>query len=64
MSGIFDEEINAKLTQMLKAQLEAELAGNQEFTCPICQGKAKWTRAENNKHLWIKCNDCGSKLIT
>lgn len=64
MSQVFDEEINAKLTQMLKAQLEAELAGNQEFTCPLCQGKAKWTRAEINKHLWIKCNDCGFKLIT
>ncbi len=64
MSGIFDEEINAKLIRMLEAQLKAELAGNQEFTCPLCQGKAKWTRAEINKHLWIKCNDCGFKLIT
>ena len=36
---------------MLEEQLKAELAGQQEFICPICKGKAKWARAESNHHL-------------
>lgn len=51
-----------KISHVLAAQLKAELEGEKEFTCPLCQGTAKWTRAEINKHLWIKCNDCGFKF--
>lgn len=49
---------------MLEEQLKAELAGQQEFICPICKGKAKWARAESNHHLWIQCHGCGFKLMT
>lgn len=48
--------------KMLDAQIEAEAAGEQEFTCPLCQGKAKWARAAGNNHLWIQCHDCGFRL--
>lgn len=51
-----------KVFEILEAQQKAEEARKQEFQCPLCQGKAKWARAEGNNHLWIQCHDCGFLL--
>ena len=47
----------------MKAQQEAEKEGRQEFTCPLCGGKARWGRSSYNNHLWCNCADCGIRMM-
>ena len=57
------KELPEPLKKMLYAQKKAEFMGEHDFTCPLCQGKAKWARAAGNDHLWIQCHDCGFRLV-
>lgn len=47
----------------LEAQDKAEKAGEHEFTCPICGGKATWFRSEYNNHLHSHCEKCGMGIV-
>lgn len=47
----------------IKAQQEAEKAGEHEFTCPVCGGKARWARVASNNHLRSVCSGCGIALM-
>lgn len=51
------------IIKFLKAQHEAEEAGKEEFTCPVCGGNARWGRAALNGHLHCGCEKCGMKVI-
>lgn len=46
------------LTAYVNAQVNAESEGKNEFVCPICGGRAMWTRSEINGHLFSQCNVC------
>ena len=47
-----------KLAVFQSAQKEAEKQGKNEFTCPICGGRAKWVRYSLNDHLHAGCEKC------
>ncbi len=47
-----------KLAVFLSAQKEAEKQGKNEFTCPLCGGRAKWVRYSLNDHLHAGCEKC------
>ena len=49
--------------EFMKAQQEAEQAGNNEFTCPLCGGKAWWSRSSYNNHLHAGCHGCGMRMM-
>ena len=51
-----------EIVEFLKAQDEAEKAGQEEFKCPICGGKAWWGRSELNGHLHCGCEGCGIRV--
>ena len=53
-----DEEMEA-IFKYLKAEQEAEENGKNEFTCPLCGGKAWWTRSAYNGHKHSSCTRCG-----
>lgn len=46
-----------------KAQQEAGKAGEHEFTCPVCGGKARWIRVASNHHLRSVCSGCGIAVM-
>ena len=52
-----------KVIEFLAAQAKAEEAGQEEFKCPICGGKAWWGRAEENGHLHCGCHGCGIRIV-
>lgn len=56
-------DIVAHALAFMKAQQEAEARGEQEFTCPLCGARAKWTRAPENNHLHCGCSGCGMKIM-
>lgn len=47
-----------KLAVFLSAQKEAEKQGKNEFTCPLCGGRAKGARYSINDHLHVGCEKC------
>lgn len=55
----FDE----KIAKYLEALIEAEAKSKEEFTCPLCGGKAWWARSRINNHLRSKCEQCGFAII-
>lgn len=57
------KEYDEAFFKFLKAQHEAEEAGKEEFTCPVCGGNAWWGRASINGHLHCGCEKCGMKVI-
>ena len=58
-----DKDFIAKACAFMKARQEAEAEGKQEFECPICGGKAWWSRANGNNHLHSGCKDCGFGMM-
>lgn len=52
-----------KIIDFLKAQEAAEEAGQEEFVCPLCGGKAWWGRSDYNGHLHCGCQDCNFRLM-
>lgn len=52
-----------EILDFIESVVEAQRVGNREFTCPVCGGKAKWSRAECNGHIRAKCDECGITLI-
>ncbi len=59
-----------KASQFWKAKDEAEKEGNNEFICPLCGGKAWWSRSEYNGHThYYAChynangNKCGMGIL-
>lgn len=62
--GKLDESVINNMFLFLEAQKKAEENGKEEFTCPICGGKAIWGRATGyNNHLHTRCNDCGFAIM-
>lgn len=57
-----DETIE-KMFAFLKAQQDAEEAGEKEFKCPLCGGRAWWGRVKINNHLHCGCEKCGYKIM-
>ena len=58
-----EKEYTEAFLEFLKAHHEAEEAGKEEFTCPVCGGDAWWGRAAINGHLHCGCEKCGMKVI-
>lgn len=59
MSGEGHDEI----CMLLKALQAAEEAGEKEFTCPFCSGRAWWERSAYNNHMHSGCKDCGFRML-
>lgn len=58
-----DEAIMDSIFTFMKAQQEAEEAGQHEFTCPLCGTTAVWVRSPYNNHLSCGCKGCGFRLM-
>ena len=54
-----EDEIMVKIKKYLEALEKAEEEGKQQFDCPLCGGKAWWTRSEYNGHRHSCCASCG-----
>lgn len=59
-----------KAIQFWKAQDKAEKEGKNEFVCPLCGGKAWWSRSEYNGythyytcHYNVNGNKCGMGIL-
>lgn len=57
------DEYMKDMFTFLKAQQIAEEDGQSEFTCPVCGGKAWWSRSSYNNHLHCRCEKCGLGMI-
>ena len=57
------EKLNKEVCMFLDAQDKAEQKGEHEFTCPLCGGKAYWSRSSYNNHLHAKCNGCDMVIM-
>lgn len=57
MSGV-RERTASDFVSFIKAQIEAEEQGKNEFTCPLCGGDAWWRRVSYNNHLRSGCKKC------
>ena len=57
------EFIIREMIKYMQAQQEAEDQGKEEFICPVCGGKARWSRCEENHHLHTECSKCGIKIM-
>lgn len=51
------------MMKYIKAQQEAEKAGEHFFTCPVCGEEARWVRVASNNHLRSVCSGCGIALM-
>lgn len=58
-----NDDFIIQLTTFMKAQQEAEEAGETEFTCPLCGAKAMWGRSPYNNHLHCGCKGCGIRMM-
>ena len=47
----------------MAARQEAEQEGQHEFTCPLCDGEAVWSRVPGNNHLHCGCRGCGFRMM-
>ena len=56
-------ETTYKGIMFLQAQQEAEVAGEHEFICPLCGGKAWWSRTMRNNNLHCGCEKCGYRIM-
>ena len=54
-----EDETMESLFKFLRAEQKAEEEGKQEFTCPLCGGKAWWARSSYNNHKHTSCTKCG-----
>lgn len=52
-----------RIVLFMKAQMEAEKKGEEEFVCPLCGGEAWWGRSSYNNHLHCGCRKCGFKMM-
>ena len=57
-----DREMMEALGDFLAALSEAQDAGEKEFVCPLCGGKASWGRSPGNGHIHAGCDKCGFRL--
>lgn len=53
------EKIEIESARFLDALSDAEQAGEKEFTCPLCGGKASWGKSSYNGHIHAYCEYCG-----
>ena len=51
--------VNRDLKKLMMEQRRAEIAGEMEFLCPVCSGKAVWSRDNSGKRLSCRCHGCG-----
>ena len=58
-----DEKLK-EVFAFMKAQEDAEKAGEKEFKCPLCGGRAwwDWAKINNRNHLYYGCEKCGYRL--
>ena len=54
--------VNRDLKKLLLAQMKAEIAGEMEFRCPVCGGRAVWNRENQGERMRCKCHGCGMYL--
>ena len=52
-----------KAIQFWEAQDKAEKEGKNEFVCPLCGGKAWWSKSKYNGHIHCGCDSCGFLLM-
>ena len=57
------DEMTKQIVLFMKAQMEAEKKGKEEFACPLCGGDAWWGRSSYNNHLHCGCRKCGFKMM-
>ena len=57
------DEMTKKVVLFMKAQMEAEQKGEDEFVCPLCGGDAWLGRSSYNNHLRCGCRKCGFKMM-
>ena len=58
-----DREMMEALGDFLAAFSKAEDAGEKEFVCPLCGGKAFWGRSPGNGHIHAGCDGCGMRIM-
>ena len=58
-----DREIMEAVRDFLEALSKAEDAGEKEFVCPLCGGKASWGRSPGNGHIHAGCDGCGMRIM-
>ena len=56
-------EASKKAIQFWGAQDKAEKEGKEDFICPLCGGKAWWSRSQYNGHIHCGCDSCGFLLM-
>lgn len=57
------EEFYKNDVPFFKAIEEAEKKGEEDFTCPLCGGKAWWGRSKINNHLHAHCDGCNFTIM-
>ena len=58
-----EAEMMNSIVKYLKAEMEAEEKGEQDFTCPLCGGDAFWVRSPYNNHKHSGCRKCGMRVM-
>ncbi len=51
--------VTLNIKKLMLEQVDAEIAGKSEFQCPVCSGKAVWSRDNSGKRLSCRCHGCG-----
>ena len=54
---------NDDIFAFLAAVNAAEADGREDFTCPICGGRAHWARSPYNGHITANCEKCKMRVM-
>ena len=58
-----EKDLHKEIVRFLAALNKAEEEGKKAFTCPICGGEVRMSKAPSNGHIHARCTSCDMTMM-